>query len=319
LLVAVAAPARAQVVRTPAPPEIDLRGFVETVDRIASEVEHTGPDSRRLTSVLARIPSRLRVKAGDQHFDVPFEPLAQMVAGAKPGPSTWVERRPAIHRQLLVIKSEAAALLDDSTIPTTVDARPALAAILARKEFASAAPADWTARLRARIGEWLLALWDRVGGNRVDPHRAARVLVWVSTLSAIAGLLIWLHRNARWRIARAQEPSTGEAPTPATGWARRALTAMKAGRASEAVRFAYRAAIARLAELGVWRVDEARTAREYVTLLPGTTARDGAFRDIAGQFERVVYGNRAATAADLERLVDHLETLGCVRPNERAI
>jgi hypothetical protein len=318
LLVALATPARAQVSGSPAPVEIDLRTFVDTMDRIGSDLEEADP--RRLNGVLVGIPSRLRVKAGDEHFDVPLEPVAQLITAAKRDPSKWPEERQTIRRQLLAMKNEALTLLEHSMPPSRADPHAALASILARKEFARAAPADWTARLRALITDWLLGLWDRVGGNRFDMRRAAMTLVWLSTLAAIAGLIFWFNRNARRRIARDRDAvSASPVVTTARGWALRALAAIRDGRATEAVRFTYSAGVTRLAELGIWRVDEARTAREYVTLLPSVEARDRAFRDIAGQFERVVYANRPATADDLGRLVAHLETLGCLRPHERAI
>ena len=269
---------------------------------------------------MTAIPARLRVKAAEGSFDAPFEPLARQLAAVQAQPGTWPRVRPAIERQLRAIRAEAVGLLAGTAVPPAGrDPQAALAAILARKEFARAVPSDWAARLRSRLIDWLLELWDRVGGSRLDTDHVARVLVWLSTLAAIAGLVVWLHRSARHRSAITRHEPIEEASTPAREWAVQALAAIKGGRASEAVRLAYRAAVTRLAELGVWRVDDARTAREYVTLLAGADARDSAFRDIAGQFERVVYANRAATTDDLGRLVDHLETLGCVRPHERAI
>ena len=297
--------------------EVDLRAFIVLVDRITADIGRAEPG--QLTPVLAAIPTRLHVNADEQSFDAPFEPLARQLAGVQAQPGTWSRVRPDIERQLRAIRAEAVRLLTGTARPAGRDPQAALAAILARQEFARAVPSDWAARLRSRIIEWLLALWDRLGGSRLDTDRVARVLVWLSTLAAIAGLVAWFHRRARRRIAITRDAAIEEVSIPASGWGLQALAAINTGCASEAVRFGYRAAVTRLAELGVWRVDDARTAREYVTLLAGVGARDSAFRDIAGAFERVVYANRAATPDDLGRLVDHLETLGCVRPHERAI
>jgi Domain of unknown function (DUF4129) len=314
LLVVMASHARAQ----PAgPPEIGVRAFIEMVDQISREIDDVDPG--RLGDVLIPIPERLRVRAGDQHFDVSLVPLARMVADAARDPSRWPERRGSIQRRLLTIRSEAASLADGSPAPAGPAADATLGAILARKEFATTAGSDWMARLRARVRDWLRALWSRAGGDRLDTERASRMLVWLSTLAAAAGVLLWLYRNVRRRGRAGPGALPEEAATAARQWALDALAAAGEGRASEAVRLAYRAAVVRLAELGVWRIDEARTAREYTTLLPGVGARDGAFRGIAAQLERVVYANRAASPDDLARLHDHLEALGCVRPHERAI
>jgi hypothetical protein len=41
--------------------------------------------------------------------------------------------------------------------------------------------------------------------------------------------------------------------------------------------------------------------------------------DLTQRFEQVWYGNRAMTADDRPRVTEHLQTLGCLRPGERAI
>jgi hypothetical protein len=41
--------------------------------------------------------------------------------------------------------------------------------------------------------------------------------------------------------------------------------------------------------------------------------------DLTQRFEQIWYGNRAVSADDTPRVTAHLETLGCLRPGERAI
>jgi hypothetical protein len=320
-LLSIPAPAGGGPTGSAAPREVDIPGFLELVDRIVTGLRRVDHDQFALTSLLTVIPSRLRVNGGGQTFDVSLEPVAQLIAAAKEDPARWLERRQAIERQLFIIRAEAVSLAEHSTTKDVgVDPHVALTAILKRKEFARAASAEWTTRLRQRITNWLLDLWDRVGANRFGSQNAARWLVWIATLAAVAGVAFWFHRKARRRRAAAQAAAAARTvTTPARALAQQALIAIAEGRASEAVRLAYRAGLARLAEAGVWNIDEARTAREYVRLLTGVEARDGAFRNLAFEFERVVYANREATAGDLARLADQLETLGCLRPHERAI
>jgi hypothetical protein len=93
----------------------------------------------------------------------------------------------------------------------------------------------------------------------------------------------------------------------------------RAGNAAEAVRAGYQAAVVQFSERGLWRLDDARTAREYLDLLGPGDAMRPIFSDVAGQFERVFYGQRSPTAADLARFLHDLETLGCVPAQQPSI
>jgi Domain of unknown function (DUF4129) len=74
----------------------------------------------------------------------------------------------------------------------------------------------------------------------------------------------------------------------------------------------------RLEEQGVWRVDESRTPREYLSLLKPRDARYAALVDLTREFEQVWY---AARPADSRGLLDRLEgsgPFGCHAPSEPA-
>ena len=90
------------------------------------------------------------------------------------------------------------------------------------------------------------------------------------------------------------------------------------GNAREAVRCAYNAALVQLEEDGAWKVDEARTPREYLPMLRAADHRRPPLVDLTQRFEQIWYGNRAITDDDTARVAAHLETLGCLRPGERA-
>jgi hypothetical protein len=62
----------------------------------------------------------------------------------------------------------------------------------------------------------------------------------------------------------------------------------------------------------VWQVDDARTPREYVHLLPAHDARRAAFIDLTRRFEQTWYGSRAA---DGPGLIKNLEAFGCSAPS----
>ena len=81
----------------------------------------------------------------------------------------------------------------------------------------------------------------------------------------------------------------------------------------EAVRCAYRAAVASLEEEGAWRADDTRTPREHLRLLPSGHRRRAIFADVAGRFEGVWFGGRTPTSDDARMVLSRLEELGCLR------
>ena len=85
------------------------------------------------------------------------------------------------------------------------------------------------------------------------------------------------------------------------------------------MRCAYNGALRRLEDDGVWRIDQARTPREYVRMLPAGDTRGPALRELTALFEQVWYGNRAIDVDAAGRVGVSLESLGCLYPADRAI
>lgn len=318
LLVALAAPG------AEGPPagssEMDVRAFVQILDRLASDAERASPAD--VTRLLTILPTSVRVRHAEQQFTVNLEPIAQSLAEARAaGDDARLRARLlVVHTQLARMKAEAEALLDERSRDPVPGLHERLTAVLSRPEFSRAnTPTSWRTLLRRRIDAWLRALFGGLGtgtGNRSIPQ----MIAWLITLAALAGASLWIYRTSRRAPGGGVEaPAADHAHMPAQRWAMRALAAARAGEAAEAIRCAYRAAITRLEDQGVWHADDARTAREYLRLLPQQDRRRDVFRDLARQFELVFYASRPPGAEDLSRLPHHLETLGCVGPRDRAI
>ena len=160
-------------------------------------------------------------------------------------------------------------------------------------------------------------MFGGLGGDALGSRAVGVALASLATLGALVALIYLAYRRARVALPRHTTISATPA-APARKWALEALAAIRAGRAGDAVRCAYEAAVARLDEQGVWRADDARTAREYVNLLPPGEKRRPAFSAIAAQFELVFYGHRDSTPDELADLAVHLESLGCLRARERS-
>ncbi|HSC25753.1 MAG TPA: DUF4129 domain-containing protein [Vicinamibacterales bacterium] len=317
LVLAALSPAAAQTPPTD-PAGIDLTSFIATIDRITRSIEQASPhDVNRL---LPEVPSRMRVRSDDgRDFDVPLEFVAKRLSSTRSDERRWPERRREIVAQLHDIRTEAEACRA-SQPPAVADGdRMILASVLARREFARHTPSTWRARLQERIRQWLRELWESMGGSQLDTRRVALGLAWLATLAALGGIALWLHRSTRTWIGTAalEIGAPEEASAPAREWALRALAALRDGQTGEAARCAYRAALQRFEELGIWRVDAARTAREYTRLLEAGDARRDPFLDIARVFERTFYAGRLIAPDEALRLTAHLETIGCLRSAER--
>lgn len=195
--------------------------------------------------------------------------------------------------------------------PPIDDARAALERVLADPEFAglhsqSAMQQAWT-----HIVEWFARILRRLGFGRVVQAATADAVAWITALIALAALLWWLTtvlRGARFRLPLPPGPPALQTLS-ARAWARRAADARDP---RETVRCAYRAAMCRLEEEGVWRVDDARTPREYLSLLPDGHRRRRPVMDVARRFEEIWFGAREATDDDRRSLLGRLEELECL-------
>jgi hypothetical protein len=279
-------------------------------------------------------------------FEVRTDWIKAALLQASRTPAQWETRRAALLARLAAVQAEAVALRDaearaaasaaaaagadtgpgpdagastDANATATANpaarravspaaARAALREVLSRREFARNDTRTWTDALRRQIGKWLDALIDRLGGGPMAAGAVGRTLAWAVAIVALAALMFWLLRMRR-RTGRAWQPLALETPRlTSREWAARAAAALRDGDPREAIRCGYHAALFRLEEQGVWRVDDARTPREYLSLLPRHDARRVALADLTRDFELTWYGSRAA---DARGLIERLEVFGC--------
>jgi hypothetical protein len=229
------------------------------------------------------------------------------LAAQSPAPAVYsVQQQEAIRAEARLARTSRAA---DRTA-----ARAALRAVLSRRAFADARTESWQASLRRRFEQWFSDLWNRVLGSRRPSADAARALAWTASILAVSVLLAWL-----WRIAarrRAEAPLALDA-RPAHHPAGRELALeaaalIGAGRTRDAARLAYRAALYRLEEEGAIRVDDARTPRESLGLLPPLHRRRPTLSALTAAFERIWYGSRDASADEGREIIALLQDMECL-------
>jgi hypothetical protein len=233
---------------------------------------------------------------------------------AASSPDKWPERRKQIVARLIEIRAHAAERADARSLTSTRESvRSTVGTVLERGEFQQGGE-SWLSLLSQRVGDWLRRLLERVGASGLATRQSAEVLAWIAAVAAFAGLGIWLARfldrprhGAAMGLVRTQTPRLS-----AREWTSRAMGALSAGDTREATRCAYNAAIRRVEEEGGWRIDHARTPREYLPLLGAHDARRGPVRELTEQFERAWYGNRTASADEVRSVMSNLEKLGCL-------
>jgi len=299
---------------------IPLDTFAAQMDRLVADLD-AADRPHTISAIAAALPDAWHVTADADRIDVSARWLRAALEEAAGQPNTWPSVRPALRRRLLDIRDEARAAAALATSRAHTEARAAVGKILAREEFRQSAASRWREQLQQRVGEWMEDLWARLGGGQGSGRRLGTALAWAASLAALGALGFWLVRSMTERaVGVPLNLAEAAARRPrARDFALRALSAARAGNPRETVRLAYAAALVRLEEQGVWRVDAARTPREYLPLLGPADHRRPSMLDLTRRFEQIWYGNRPVGDDEAARVTAHLEDLGCLRPGERAI
>jgi len=296
--------------------------FVADLDRLNAEIAALG-SAADAPAIARTIPQEWRVSVldGDEHVAVSARWLIAALTTAPAKPDAWPGARTALLHRLRSMRDEVATAGGANGAETRAHARSAVDTILARSEFQQSAASRWREQLQERVGKWFEDLLGRFGVGRGAARSTALVFAWAAAIAALLGVGFWLARAIadHPRGASLDLGSQAAVRPRARELALRALSAARVGHTREAVRCAYGAALVRLEEQGAWRIDDARTPREYLPMLPATDNRHPVMLDLTRRFEQIWYGNRAVAEDDARRVTDHLEALGCLRPGERAI
>lgn len=293
--------------------------YVARLDALASALASASPgEAERLSTGLS---PRWIVETGGEPAVVDMRWLVASLREA-PAASDWPAERERLGRRLGVLRTHALEAMAASTSDATRTAlRATVDDVLKRPEFSSNAGSGWREQLQRLIVEWLDAMLRGLGMAGVDGRTVAIGLAWIAGLTALAGLGFWIARvlTAGSAVASPRFAPGRRETLSAEVWARRAMTALRNGDAREAVRCAYNGALRRLEEEGVWRLDRARTPREYLRLLEPGDERGEPVRYLADLFERVWYGNHVVGTGEHARVGATLERLGCLQAGGRAI
>ncbi len=192
--------------------------------------------------------------------------------------------------------------------------------ILGQREFQGSREPSWLDKLKARVYGWIWRQWERLFGHAGISSRASDVIAW--TLVSLAGLLLalWAVRAFLATASRSEMDLRGAAPAGQDWryWASEARVAAGRGDYRAAIHAAYWGAVARLEENHLLPQDRSRTPRESLRMLQRGSAAYSPLAQLTRRFELTWYGYHAATPADWDDAVQHLETLGCLRSSTPA-
>ena len=300
--------------------DVSRRQWLSDVETLGAEIAALA-NASDAPALAGQIPRGWRVTDGNERVEVSARWLIGALVAAPAEPDAWPATRATLVYRLRAMGDEIGLSDAVTRARTRAQARAAVETILAQDEFQQSAASRWREGLQERVGEWFEALLGRFGAGRGAARGTALVFAWAAAIAALIGVGFWLARMiAEQPHGAALSLSSGATVRPrARELARSALSAVRLGHTREAVRYAYGAALVRLEEQGVWRIDDARTPREYLPMLPSTDSRHPVMLDLTRRFEQIWYGNHAVAPDDAHRVMDQLEALGCLRPGERAI
>jgi Domain of unknown function (DUF4129) len=294
----------------------DLQGYVAELDRVSAQIAaaSTPPAAQAATET---VRDRWFVTMDDEIVIVDVSWIDAGIAAAG-NASEWPRVRARITGRLAAMRAEATMAPPPDR---TQNPGATLAEVMSRTEFQKNSGSRWLEEQRNRVSQWILQMLNRLTGSAMGSRTLGIVFAWAASLLALSAFAIWLVTTLTRRSNAAALELGAAAPTRAAAreWALRAMTAARAGDVREAVRCAYHAVVSRLDEQGTWRIDESRTPREYLALLPAGDPRAAALTELTGQFEQIWYGQRPPTGDDAQRVADYLERLGCLHAADRAI
>jgi len=296
-------------------PQLDLNGYSAELRRWSAAARRLPEHPQEAATLRKKLPAYWLVRVDGQHFVVSTRWFDSVLKSVEEEPHSASEQAGQMLARLQAMQTEAEALRSASS-PSPATAREKLDAILQRPEFHSVRGPTWFEQFRQRVAEWLADLTEALLSRlRYYPNLTSGVF-WAAVAALLLLFLGWLV-GPYWR-RRFGLTLGRRAPAPLSktwqAWMRDARAAAQCRSYREALRLAYWAALYRLAELGMWKLDRARTHREYLRLLSESHPQRDQLASLTARFEHVWYGGQEASANDFQSALTQLERLGCPSP-----
>lgn len=287
---------------------LTLAQYIQALDDSLAAVRDIKGDPQRAAWLAQNLPATWKVEADGRSFEVSTESIRRDLGAWQKKPKT--EGLDLILQHLETLRYEAEAY--GTPTPEIASRRVLLNGILARGEFRNVHGQTWLDRFKQRLTELLIRLLGRMFASSAIPV-ISDILVYGLIGAAVLGLAYWTYRSVR-NSARLETIMPVSMPVSAKEspiWIAQARTAAARGEWADAIHLAYWGGISFLEAQGSWRADRARTPREYLRLLPATSAHQPTLRALTMRLEGVWYGMQTAGADGFQETLAELERLGC--------
>ncbi len=296
----------------------DLPGYVADLENWSADVARLPAHPEKAPELRHSVPLKLEVQIAGQHFTISNAWLVLALVHWEKESKQRTDIQQQMAQRLQWELEQAQALSQPPQAPSPQTARAQLASILRRREFRFVRPPSWWDLMWARVWRWVGHMLEKLLGRLHQRPAVSNFLSWI-LLSLAFVLLAWmLWRNLR-RASRSVMHLGLQAPvSTAWGWKQWAEAAKAAAaeqRYRDAVHFCYWAAVFRLEQMGVWRLNASRTPREYLRLLSRDSEHRPALASLTRGFELAWYGYRPVTPEQAQSALQELENLGCNSPS----
>jgi Domain of unknown function (DUF4129) len=298
---------------------VALAQYENELDRLANAFSDLPAHPSGVDALRQSLASGWIVQAGQQKYEVSAGWIAEALNVNAKKPSDLKEIWTETAARLKVLRADAESMKDAPAGDNRADARTRIQKILQRREFNQAKGGDsWWSQMWDQVQRWIGWLLDHTLGRLLGSGTAKTVALYILVGAVFLFAAVWIVRGMR-TLARS-DGLTVQAAFPAgkhwRDWTREATAAASRGDYRAALHAVYR-----LAEVGAWKLDRARTPREYLRLIgekaetelaaQNPVGRELAMKDLTHGMEAAWYGFLPATQQDYDKAVAHLETLGC--------
>ncbi len=309
---------------TPAKQTVTLAQYESELDRLANAFSDLPAHPSGAEALRQSLPSGWIVDAGQEKYEVSAVWIADALKVSGKNPKEQKEIWEGAAARLKSLKAEAERLNDAGAEGNRADAKARLQKILQRREFNQGTKGQsWWSEMWDQIWRWVDWLLDHTIGRLLGNGTAKTVALWVLIGAVFLFAAVWIVRGMR-TMVRSEGLKVDAVFPPGKhwrDWTREASAAASRGDYRVALHAAYWAGVYRLAELGAWKLDRARTPREYLRMIgeqaqnelaeKNPVGREMALKDLTHGMEASWYGFLPATQQDYDKAVAHLETLGC--------
>jgi hypothetical protein len=309
---------------TPAKQTVTLAQYESELDRLANAFSDLPAHPSGTEALRQSLPSGWIVDAGQEKYEVSAVWIADALKVSGKNPKEQKETWEGAAARLKSLRAEAERLNDAGAEGNRADAKARLQKILQRREFNQGTKGQsWWSEMWDQIWRWVDWLLDHTIGRLLGNGTAKTVALWVMIGAVFLFAAVWIVRGMR-TMVRSEGLKVDAVFPPGKhwrDWTREASAAASRGDYRPALHSAYWAGVYRLAELGAWKLDRARTPREYLRMIgeqaqnelaeKNPVGREMALKDLTHGMEASWYGFLPATQQDYDKAVAHLETLGC--------